>query len=1572
MILRNRRGRGKRALFGRCLRLFLAFFFFLAPSLSLPIQNTAAEGDRYTVEGDRPLPYLRKYGKPMYLLIARQNGLVFGPAFCVQPGAPILFQRGYRRTSEWGTAEQEEVIANIVYLAWLRTGKSDRDYARAQIAIWTYLDPEYNYVGFPPEEMRALIDEAKRLREGPDFGLGEKPELDFSGQKTRKLEDRRGLLAHYELSHVSPSVRAAVDGKNLSIKKVSPIQKGDELILRRKGRVAKPIFLTAEDSQDVMICELPYPGKLRIGLTEKTEPKGTVSFEKKILSAEGETSKIRFSEAKFALRFLAPSEGGKAEYKGRLLRKGEEVLRFSLDAHGKASLNDLPLGDYDLVEIGAPGGLGKNETGIRFSLREVREGDVILLQRSENGHSALEQLKKAEDAYCEELKKNGIAAKPLPSASVRLQERNAAAAQRSVHFYDRLQYGYLRLEKEKEAHLTGAEGSLKEGDAAFTLLGSDGKAVDQLVTDKNGLAYSRLLPLGTYTLRQTKGAPGYRLLPDQKIELTEEGKALSLRLQNPLKKISLRIVKTDRETKGRIPIAGVQFRLYTSAEGGVPLTFGEGKKESVFETDRDGCAYFPEALTYGRYYLEEIKAPAGYFLDPKQGRVPVDINDTAVLLEEKTLSYELENQPQKAQLEIHKRGKVLDSFIVKEYSLGELLDRYDIPEEARVQSERRGAKEETEAERAAGTSRFGSADSTEKATSAETSVGSEAKDAAEAGRGETGENGVSLPDAARRESVGENETGGRTIKESETVSSSAGHEGSDSSASDVAAGASLTETSTPETTTPERTRANGSSLLTESEKNGAAELLPADEEGETSSGMTILSSGTAKTRTGESAEAALLFEEESEHKKYRCAEPVYREIDLPGAEFTLRAEEDIYSPSLMPGSAEKKLLLYKKGEVVAKLESRADGPVRSDALPLGRYSLEETKVPEGFVKGTKIDLDLRRADEKVNIQLHTERIENRRQKLRISLTKHFEREAGIEEEVLRRSTLFALCLKQDLKVGAHLVPAGTILELLRPDGNGKIETEAWTEGSYELRELYTHRSYELNDPLNFELHYEAGGEKADVVRELGTVENKLVKKALRVYKCEKDSERPLAGVEFRLYRENKGRKEALLDLKTDAAGKIEVDGLTAGHYFLEEVHALPGYLRKKEMLEWEVERGSGDREWKLDNEPTEIYIHKKDLGGEELPGAEMELRNDKGEILEKWISGHEPHRLQKLELGKRYVLHENLAPLGYATASAIEFVFSEELHKKSLTMTDAPIQVRLKKVDAASGLNLLGATLALYDAAGREIRRYQTGEEDELILGLHVGEQYCLKELTPPEGYKRAEPLYFVVKDQAEVQIFTMTDEKSELRVEKIDEENGENLAGAELEIVDEAGKVLASFRSQKEATLIHGLAYGKKYILRERKAPPGYICAAPLEFVMKEGEDKELRFKNRKSKIRIEKQDAETGELLSGAKFALKTPDGKILHEWESAAAACELRGLVQGERYILEEIRAPEGYIKGEPLSFTLEKGEGESILFKNEKRNIPKTGEERERSAAAAALLLCCPALCVVRVRRKRKKE
>ncbi len=154
--------------------------------------------------------------------------------------------------------------------------------------------------------------------------------------------------------------------------------------------------------------------------------------------------------------------------------------------------------------------------------------------------------------------------------------------------------------------------------ATFGVYDLNGKLVDTLVTDINGVATSKQLPLGHYRVVETKAPIDYVLNTEEQLVEVKPDVPVSIEFTNK-KDQGLIIHKYDIITKD--PLPGAWFELQ-KLDGTVVL--------EEFSTDASGTV-ITSAVPAGEYYLVETKAPTGYVLNAEKILVKIVEGEATVV-----------------------------------------------------------------------------------------------------------------------------------------------------------------------------------------------------------------------------------------------------------------------------------------------------------------------------------------------------------------------------------------------------------------------------------------------------------------------------------------------------------------------------------------------------------------------------------------------------------------------------------------------------------------------------------------------------------------------------------------------------------------------------------------------------------------------------------------------------------------------------------------------------------------------------------------------------------------------------
>ena len=140
----------------------------------------------------------------------------------------------------------------------------------------------------------------------------------------------------------------------------------------------------------------------------------------------------------------------------------------------------------------------------------------------------------------------------------------------------------------------------------------------------------------------------------------------------------LQLIKTDTETGKAVKMANTAFALYRLDEKDRktrismidPASGSATKKTDVFYTDADGLMKTPEKLPLGRYLIEELQGPEGYYNDPayavefeiKSDRVWQVVGNATNDMDEYIVEEKYFNHETLGQLTIRKLGNVLTDY----------------------------------------------------------------------------------------------------------------------------------------------------------------------------------------------------------------------------------------------------------------------------------------------------------------------------------------------------------------------------------------------------------------------------------------------------------------------------------------------------------------------------------------------------------------------------------------------------------------------------------------------------------------------------------------------------------------------------------------------------------------------------------------------------------------------------------------------------------------------------------------------------------------------------------------------
>ena len=502
--------------------------------------------------------------------------------------------------------------------------------------------------------------------------------------------------------------------------------------------------------------------------------------------------------------------------------------------------------------------------------------------------------------------------------------------------------------------------------------------------------------------------------------------------------------------------------------------------------------------------------------------------------------------------------------------------------------------------------------------------------------------------------------------------------------------------------------------------------------------------------------------------------PMFADGDLSGAVFHVIAVEDIVT---LDGTVRANA-----GDVVSEITTDENGYGETEPLYLGKYEVREIKAPYGYVLNNEPkDVELTYAGQEFEVRdtVNTA-FENEYQSVKISLSKVMENDelSGIYGNDYYTSVRFGLFAAEDITAAdGSVIPADGMISEVSLDENMTAKFDVQIPfGRYYVKEISTDEHYVLNGEkylVNFEY---MGQDIQNVDIDCGQFVNLLKRGRIEGHKVDDKSE-PLENAVFGLFAVDTAEftsENAYMTAVSDENGYFEFDEIPYGEYIVREIEAPTGYILSGESYPVTVCEDGETITIRTVNKPITVEVSKVDVYGEELIGADMQLENADGEIIDEWISDGTNHIVTELPAGD-YTLKEIAAPDGYVIATDIEFeVFADGTIKirnvdstaisedgnPLIVMVDDTTKVKISKRDITTDKELPGATLQIIDEDGNVVEEWVSSSEPHFIEGkLIAGKEYTLKETIAPEGYEIANEIKFTVNADGSVTEVIMYDE---------------------------------------------------------------------------------------------------------------------------------------------------------------------------------------------------------------------
>ena len=611
-----------------------------------------------------------------------------------------------------------------------------------------------------------------------------------------------------------------------------------------------------------------------------------------------------------------------------------------------------------------------------------------------------------------------------------------------------------------------------------------------------------------------------------------------------------------------------------------------------------------------------------------------------------------------------------------------------------------------------------------------------------------------------------------------------------------------------------------------------------------------------------------------------------------------------------------------------------------ESLKCGNYRIEEVRAPDGYTQNTQyveIKVDKNTAYQMDSVSgdaIITVTYENHPVKGKLvihksgetlkSFKKDFVYEEtsleGAEFEIYAAEDIFTPDHQVDEQGNRHVIYAkDTLVKTVTTNKNGEAVIKDLPLGKYRVKETKAPAGFVLN-PDNQEVSFIYKDQNTPEIEEKLEFSNERQKVELSVEKQDAETGKALKGATFGLYNKeaiSSGDKVVvkadtlLQEITSNEKGKAAFTlDLPLGRYYVKELQAPAGYVSSDEILEFDATyQGQDVKTIKLKsvkkNQPTTVEVTKADITtGTELDGASMSVLDKDGNVIDSWTSVKDsPHVIKRLQVGKTYILREELAPYGYLRATDVEFTISDTAEVQKVKMEDEVPVARLlvnKKGEFLDSVSLLDNAKGMIE----HLFNYVTGNLTDVTFNVYAAEAIRAADGVSADYYAADELVGSITTD-------------------------GNGIAQMD------------------------NLPLGRYYIV-EKETSHGYVLDNEPRYVDLTYRDQDTPlvtysadWQNARQRVQVEvlKKEKDSDKVLSGAIFGLYAADdivsskGKVLLAKDTLIElkTTDEEGKIQfvadlpvDSRYYIKELAAPDGYVTDqEPQKFTFEyQGSGTSV--------------------------------------------
>lgn len=571
-----------------------------------------------------------------------------------------------------------------------------------------------------------------------------------------------------------------------------------------------------------------------------------------------------------------------------------------------------------------------------------------------------------------------------------------------------------------------------------------------------------------------------------------------------------------------------------------------------------------------------------------------------------------------------------------------------------------------------------------------------------------------------------------------------------------------------------------------------------------------------------------------------------------------------------------------QGRVLENVTTGADGCAVTGVLPVGKYFVQESFAPKGYVPDT--------TRKTVEVVDNSTCLANFTNTQKSSIVIYAYDTSGLPLAGVSYAVSNAITGKE----------VATVIT----DEAGVAITDVLTPGVYSVREVIVPDGYLLPTTIQMPVSLSAG--VASMVRFVHTSQS-----VIQIQTKDVNTGEAVAGATYQiLTMEN----DFIGEFVADENGEVITGSLEPGTYLVKQTIAPAGYLLNTTTQTIEVRKDQTNNARFFNSPMAGIVIENVDQSRHTpLAGSVFEIYNEAGkQIFHGTTDASGLLNTGALDPGN-YTIKQTGTPDGYSIVQAVRTVKVTTTEPVVVVFENVPLTgLYIELLDSVERTGIKGAKFKIEDIEGNYITELTTDEAGIAFIGDLKTGNYMVTQTKAADGY-------FLVGDYkwakivagADTNLKFVNEKTSGMIIQAVTQDTHEGLSGAVFEIYEENGKLVNTLTSDTTGHIQVGTLQPGSYLVKEVTGPEGYsIVTATQKAKITSNEPTTLTFYHTsRSALSIHVTDS-AGVPLEGGVYQVTTGDGAYVGEYTTDRSGTIVIPALKAGSYFIIELHPPLGY--------------------------------------------------------------